>query len=343
MGQFASGVAHEIRNPLNAISMIVQRFQKEFEPKTDADEYFEMTRTVRSEIARIVQITRQFLAFARPAKLNKTPMAVDEMIMQSVNVVSAQAEAKHIRMVTGSDAQTVINVDKDQFHQALLNLLQNAMEAVEAGGTVSVDARRIDLQLCIQIKDDGPGIPPEQQKRIFDLYYTSKPTGTGLGLALVHRIVTEHDGDVAVQSRPGEGTTFTPQSRSKSLTQAGEKMNILVIDDEKSQRDSLAGFLKKRGCTLATASSGAAGIAYVAKHQIDVVLTDFRMPDKSGLEVLEAIKARNPTIDVVLMTAYGTIENAVAAMKTGAFDYLTKPIDLDELEFLLKKYRRIAI
>jgi len=114
-------------------------------------------------------------------------------------------------------------------------------------------------------------------------------------------------------------------------------MNILIIDDEKSQRDSLAGFLKKRGYATATASSGSAGIAYVTKHQVDVVLTDFRMPDKCGLEVLEAIKALNPTVDVVLMTAYGTIETAVKAMKTGAFDYLTKPIDLDELELLLTK------
>ena len=117
-------------------------------------------------------------------------------------------------------------------------------------------------------------------------------------------------------------------------------MNILIIDDEKPQRDSLAGFLKKRGYATATASAGSAGIAYVAKHQVDVVLTDFRMPDKSGLEVLEAIKALNPTVDVVLMTAYGTIETAVEAMKTGAFDYLTKPIDLDELELLLTKIQQ---
>ena len=103
---------------------------------------------------------------------------------------------------------------------------------------------------------------------------------------------------------------------------------------------SLAGFLKKRGYATATASAGSAGIAYVAKHQVDVVLTDFRMPDKSGLEVLEAIKALNPTVDVVLMTAYGTIETAVEAMKTGAFDYLTKPIDLDELELLLTKIQQ---
>ena len=209
MGEFASGVAHEIRNPLNAISMIVQRFQKEFEPKTDSDEYFAMTRTVRSEIDRIGQIIRQFLEFARPAKLNKTPVAVDEIIMQSVNVVSAQAETKHIRMVKGNDAQTVIDVDKNQLHQALLNILQNAIEAVDEGGTIAISARQIDRKICIKVQDDGGGIPLEQQKRIFDLYFTRKPTGTGLGLALVHRIVTEHGGEVAVKSTPGEGTTFT--------------------------------------------------------------------------------------------------------------------------------------
>ena len=209
MGEFASGVAHEILNPLNAISMIVQRFQKEFEPKTEPDEYFAMIRTVRSEIERIGQIIRQFLEFARPAKLNKTRIAVDEIILQSVNVISAQAEAKHIRMVTGKGSQTVIDVDKNQLHQALLNILQNALDAVDEDGTIAISATQIDQQICIEVQDDGAGIPLEQQKRIFDLYFTSKPTGTGLGLALVHRIATEHGGEVAVQSKPGEGTTFT--------------------------------------------------------------------------------------------------------------------------------------
>lgn len=114
-------------------------------------------------------------------------------------------------------------------------------------------------------------------------------------------------------------------------------MNLLIIDDEKSQRDSLAGFLNKRGFAVTTAASGAAGIAQVEKHQVDVVLTDFRMPDQSGLEVLKAIKALNPTIAVIFMTAYGAVDTAVGAMKAGAFDYLTKPIDLDELELVLGK------
>ncbi|MDH3879648.1 MAG: ATP-binding protein, partial [Desulfobacterales bacterium] len=186
-----------------------------------SNEYFAMTRTVRSEIERIGQIIRQFLDFARPARLNKTPIAVNEIIMQSVNVVSAQAEAKHIRMVTGKDAQTVINVDKNQLHQALLNILQNALEAVDEGGMIAISATPVDQKICIRVQDDGAGIPLEQQKRIFDLYFTSKPTGTGLGLALVHRIVTEHGGEVAVQSKAGEGTTFTLTIPIEDLQSSG--------------------------------------------------------------------------------------------------------------------------
>ncbi len=114
-------------------------------------------------------------------------------------------------------------------------------------------------------------------------------------------------------------------------------MNILIIDDEKPQRESLAGFLKKSGYPTTTAATGTAGIEHVEQQQVDVVLTDFRMPDQSGLDVLKAIKALNPAVDVVLMTAYGAVDTAVEAMKAGAFDYLTKPIDLDELELLLAK------
>lgn len=209
MGQLASGVAHEIRNPLNAISMIVQRFQKEFEPTTDREEYFGLTRIVRSEIERIGQIIRQFLDLARPPKLNLTAVSVAEMISQSVEVVKAQADAKKIQLTAVTDVQAVIQVDKNQFHQALLNLLQNAMDAVATGGTVSIQARQADQHIYIEVADDGAGIPPEQQKRIFDLYFTTKPTGTGLGLAQVHRIVTQHRGEVSVQSQPGHGTTFT--------------------------------------------------------------------------------------------------------------------------------------
>lgn len=113
--------------------------------------------------------------------------------------------------------------------------------------------------------------------------------------------------------------------------------SILIIDDEQTQREVLKGYLDKKGYRTFTASSGNEGIAVTKQEQIDIILSDFKMPDKTGLEVLEEVKKMNPEISFVLMTAYGTIENSVKAMRLGAYDYLTKPVDLDELDLLLEK------
>jgi two-component system NtrC family response regulator len=113
--------------------------------------------------------------------------------------------------------------------------------------------------------------------------------------------------------------------------------SILIIDDEQTQREVLKGYLDKKGYRAFTASSGNEGISVAKEEQIDIILSDFKMPDKTGLEVLEEVKKINPEINFVLMTAYGTIENAVKAMRLGAYDYLTKPVDLDELDLLLEK------
>jgi len=112
---------------------------------------------------------------------------------------------------------------------------------------------------------------------------------------------------------------------------------ILVIDDESSQRQILAGYLKRKGYTVLEAGSGKDGINIALNNLIDIILTDFKMPDITGLEVLKEVRKFNPETSIVLITAFGTIEDAVKAMKEGAYDYLTKPIDLDELEMLIKR------
>ncbi len=113
--------------------------------------------------------------------------------------------------------------------------------------------------------------------------------------------------------------------------------SILIIDDEKSQRDILTGYLRKKGFKIFSASSGVEGINIVKENLIDIILSDFKMPDKTGLEVLEEIKKINPEISFAIITAYGTIENAVKAMRMGADDYISKPVNLDELDILLER------
>lgn len=115
------------------------------------------------------------------------------------------------------------------------------------------------------------------------------------------------------------------------------KLSVLIIDDEETQRESIAGFLRRRDYLIYTASDGLKGVEAVGSSVIDVALTDFRMPGLTGLEVLQKVKQINPEIDVVVITAYGSVQDAVDIMKAGAYDYLTKPIDLDELENLLNR------
>ncbi len=117
------------------------------------------------------------------------------------------------------------------------------------------------------------------------------------------------------------------------------ELSVLIIDDEELQRESISSFLTKRKFNVNTAANGEAGINFVLNNVVDIVLTDFRMPGISGLEVLKRIKEINPEVDVVVITAFGNIHEAVDIMKYGAYDYLTKPIELDELENILERLK----
>lgn len=116
-----------------------------------------------------------------------------------------------------------------------------------------------------------------------------------------------------------------------------KNFNLLIVDDEQGQREILTGYLKKKGYTVYQASSGTEGIQSVKNYPIDIIISDFKMPDKTGIELFEVVKSINPEISFVMVTAFGTVENAVKAMRLGAYDYLAKPIDLDELDILLER------
>ena len=111
---------------------------------------------------------------------------------------------------------------------------------------------------------------------------------------------------------------------------------ILIVDDEKLQRESLAGFLKKIGYDVSLADSAQTALAHMYKHSVDIVLSDYKMPYMTGADLLKEVKTRHPNVILVLITAFGTVDIAVDAMKSGAWDFLTKPVDLDQLETLLK-------
>ncbi len=116
-----------------------------------------------------------------------------------------------------------------------------------------------------------------------------------------------------------------------------KNISILLIDDEKNQLELLTGYLKKKGAKIFSASSGNEGIEIVRNTLIDIIISDFKMPDKTGLEVLEEVRKINPEIDFIIVTAYGTVEDAVKAIRNGAYDYILKPVDLDELDLIIDR------
>lgn len=209
MGELASSVAHEIRNPLNSISMTAQRFQKDFMPKEFEEEYFSLAKMMQSEVERVSNIIRQFLQFARPPKLNLSEVNVREFIHHLVSVVESEARAKGITLQVNMLWDRTARCDAAQMEQVLLNIIQNGFHAMRAGGTLTLECARREDDVTFTIVDTGEGIPSEHLPKIFNLYFTTKPNGTGMGLSMAHQIVTEHSGRIEVESEVGRGTSFT--------------------------------------------------------------------------------------------------------------------------------------
>lgn len=209
MGQLASGVAHEIRNPLNAIGMISQRLNKEFEPKTETIEYHDLTRTVVTEVRRINEIIQQFLKFARPPELDLKRTSIEALVKSIVKLTSSQAQEQGIEIKLSLESIPDLLIDPNQMKQALLNIIQNSIEAIQDSGIIQIQAKRVDeREAIIEIADNGIGMSQETLAKIFNLYFTTKVTGTGLGLSLVHQIISQHEGRIEVESEVGKGTRF---------------------------------------------------------------------------------------------------------------------------------------
>jgi signal transduction histidine kinase len=207
MGELAAGVAHEIRNPLNAIGIVAQRLQREFAPDVDADDYQVLTGTMVTEIGRINNTLKEFLEYTRPTPLRFAKVNLQDLFNKIQDLYQSQAHENQVQLKL-QDSNLTIEGDIEYLQQALANLIKNAIEACVEGDEVSVSAQQEKEMLLLLVKDTGEGIKPENLNRIFDLYYSNKAMGTGVGLALTHKIIADHQGTIEVQSEVGVGTTF---------------------------------------------------------------------------------------------------------------------------------------
>jgi len=212
LGQLAAGVAHEIRNPLNAISMATQRLKRDFVPADESkiQEFRNLSGVIRDEIRRLNGIIEEFLSFSKSRRLELSNFSVTEVLQKIVSLMSEEAKARGITLETKWRlAPAVIPMDINKLQQAFLNFIKNAMESITGKGTITLTVDKENKNyLIVSISDTGCGMTAEEIEKIFSPEYTTKEKGLGLGIPLAMEIIRGHGGDVRVVSRRGFGTTF---------------------------------------------------------------------------------------------------------------------------------------
>ena len=238
LGRLTAGIAHEVKNPLNAMMIhlellrtkirsgaltprpepvaatgaVIGLAEAEREPGPSAAVQGALAHVeiIESEIRRLDEVVQGFLKFTRPEELRLAPVHLPDLFNEIMPVVQPEAQAHNVKVVVDVAASLpAVNGDSSMLRQAFLNLAINSCQAMPNGGTLRlVCASASDGRVEVRIEDTGIGIPPEHLQKIFDLYFTTKDHGTGIGLSMVYRIIQMHDGEVEVQSTPGSGTTF---------------------------------------------------------------------------------------------------------------------------------------
>lgn len=207
VGQIAAGMAHELRNPLTAIKMLVQTNLEEAEARGLPVEDLGV---IDQEIRRMESRLNVFIDFARPPKPERRRVTLTALVEQTLALVAGRARKQRVRLhYQPADQAIEIDADAEQIRQLLVNLALNALDVMPLGGLLEVTARADDGQAVLEVADTGPGIPPAHLARLFEPFFTSKETGLGLGLVVSHRIARDHGGCLRAGNRPEGGARFT--------------------------------------------------------------------------------------------------------------------------------------
>ncbi len=206
LGRMAANIAHEIRNPIASLTGAIEALTSKALPDGERGR---LVQIVLRESDRLNEIIRNFLEYARPAPLSITSVDVAETLDDILLLLEHRALPPGLKIVRDFPSSLRWGIDAQQFRQAVWNLCLNALDAMPDGGELRVSATVRDARLEVQVTDTGEGITPDEVSQLFEPFFSTKPDGSGLGLALVHRIVRDHDGDIDLHSEPGVGTTFT--------------------------------------------------------------------------------------------------------------------------------------
>lgn len=213
LAELAGGFVHEIKNHLNTLSLNLQLLGEDFEnPATPAERKAQQrVARLNDECRRLVDLSNDFLRFARTADMHAVPTDLGAVVTRMVDFLAPTARAQGVEVNWYPADLPPVALDAEMFEKVLLNLMLNAEDAMEAGGTLTLQARAVENGDAVELDviDTGVGMPPDLAARVFQPFVTTKSGGTGLGLATARKIVQAHGGTIAVQSEPGRGTKFT--------------------------------------------------------------------------------------------------------------------------------------
>lgn len=365
IGTLAGGIAHDFNNVLAAMLGHLELARD----SPEHDTHREHLENVRHGIDRAAGLVRQILAFSRRADGVRLPVSLWQCAQDATRLLQASLprnvslrllDAPHAT-ARGDTAVDTVLADPAQLHQIIMNLVINAAHATNGSGTVTVSVRplrstdRPPLEdstargwVVLDVVDDGPGIPPDVLPRIFEPFFTTKAAGegTGLGLSVVHGIVTAHGGRISVESQPGQGARFSVALPSADMPSTAPvdaiarapqstPLRILLVDDEPAILSSLGRALERLGHTVAPYNDARDALAAIATVEADVLLTDLSMPHLDGHRLVAAMRAQQPSAACVLMTGYGDSEGT----RPDDLPVLGKPFALSELSAMLEQVR----
>jgi signal transduction histidine kinase len=212
LGTLTGGLAHEIKNPLSTVQLNLQLLQEDLLPENPAySRLINRLNTVKNETSRLREILDDFLRYAGRLELDRKPVELNGLLEELVDFFTPQAQVGRVQLrLRKSPTPVIANLDAKLIKQTLLNLMINAMQAMQSsGGEMILTLAQQGPDAVIDVIDTGPGIPPEAIEKIFQAYYSTKKSGTGLGLPMAQRIAEAHGGKLSVKSEAGKGTDFT--------------------------------------------------------------------------------------------------------------------------------------
>ncbi|MGC4118017.1 MAG: response regulator [Myxococcales bacterium] len=363
VGTLAGGIAHDFNNILTYMFAYADIVQGMLPPQSPAAPHVEQ---LVAAIERAADLVGQILTFSRQVHGEAKPLELGPLVKEAVKLVRAGLPRTIEVEVDVPDRAFTVLANPAQMHQVAMNLLTNAHQAMgEAGGRLTVrlsdetievgDPRAAQVPkpgrfVGLTVQDTGCGMDERTLARIFEPFFTTKPVGqgTGMGLALVHGIVTGCGGAVVVESEVGKGSRFQvllPRSEEEAVEAhvppaaepAGEGRKVLVVDDEKRVCEVTQQLLESLGYRVKVCSSGEEALdelrARVAEY--DVVLTDLRMPGATGLQVAGQARELRPGLPVVLTTAYTDGVTPEQAKAAGVTELLFKPYRRSDLARVL--------